>query len=116
MPRDQLDGITTRSGRVVYDRKKHLFTVKDVERILKKSLPREIPEPTEENKWFYEILWEIIEELLQFLLTNKESKWTIAILIAMAKVIDSVVNVCNDDDWSMTPNYQTGGAGASGPF
>lgn len=36
MPRDRLDGIHTREGRVVYDRKPTKFTLRDVRRILNK--------------------------------------------------------------------------------
>lgn len=34
--RDRLDGICTREGRVVYDRKPHYFTTKDIKRIIEK--------------------------------------------------------------------------------
>ena len=36
MPRDRVDGIKTYEGRVVYDREKHQWTIKDYVRILKK--------------------------------------------------------------------------------
>jgi len=41
--RDRLDGITTKEGRVVYDRDKHLFNDKDVLRIIKKVNSLEDP-------------------------------------------------------------------------
>lgn len=114
MPHDPLDGIKTFKGRVVYDRKPHKFTPKDLRRIFKNSLPREIPEDSPEEKIWFDLLQEFLEEVIQYLLTGTQSIYAIGILVAIAKVIDSAISFCKGDD--ERSDYQTGGAGVSGSF
>lgn len=110
--RDPLDGIHTRAGRVVYDRKKHKFTARDLQRIWKKinpELEKDLEDP-EKNHLLLEILEEILEEIIQMLLTKKEQAEIAMILFSIAKLIDSVVHICDD---KKTDRYPTGGGGAS---
>ncbi len=70
MPRDRLDGIKTKEGRVIYDRKEHPFTLKDARRIVKKigALPLDIfPELIEESVPLGAIAADTLEDLLNSL-------------------------------------------------
>ena len=111
--RDGLDGIKTYAGRVVYDRKEHKFTVKDLERIVGKSLPREIPYAGEENRVFWDTIWKIVVRLFEFLLEDPYNPWAVAILIAMAKMVDNSVGYCKGQK-PFPSGF--GGAGVSRPF
>ena len=113
MPKDIIDGIHTRRGRVVYNRKKHVWTVKDIRRVVDNALPREIPRSDSENEPWFQIYWGIIKKLLEFLLNNPESNYALAILAMIVKTIDSTISVCGDDK----PKYKNfGGAGATRTF
>lgn len=95
MPRDRLDGIKTKEGRVVYDRKKHEFTVNDLRRILKKrDLLRE-PADGGKNKIFWNIISEIIEILIQYILEGTESPLALSIALNVALSIDRAINYCD---------------------
>lgn len=65
MPRDRLDGIHTKEGRVVYDRRKHEFTLRDVQRILEKTKPEAGEETPEYITW---LIW-FVDNLSEYMVS-----------------------------------------------
>lgn len=114
MPRDRLDGIKTKSGRVVYDRKEHPFTAKDLERIGRK-LVAEVQKPNAEPKivWaLIKVMQTITEELLAAIL----GPWGLAGLAnevreVLEDFISSILKVAEEFDFVDVPAGGDPGAG-----
>lgn len=80
MPRDALDGIKTKAGRVVYDRKQHHFTAKDLERIAQKFTPALVEGlPDEKQKEWVETLCSVIDNMSEQLLAIALQKFGLGI-------------------------------------
>lgn len=112
--RDRLDGIHTRDGRVVYDRKKHEFTIRDVQRIVEKvSLPQE-RERIDDDQRFFQVLWEIVFKILDWAASNPEIAAGAVLLGVVANLIDSAIDYCGSGD--RRKDYSFGGAGVTRIF
>jgi len=80
MPQDALDGIKTKAGRVVYDRKQHPFTPKDLERIAKKFDPATVEElPDETQKEWVETMCLVIDNMSEQILAIALQKYGLGI-------------------------------------
>lgn len=70
MPRDRLDGIRTKEGRVVYDRKPHQFTLGDMRRVVRKVSREAVEESIDhpEELWlvWFELFTTFYSTLFEF--------------------------------------------------
>ena len=103
----------TNKGRVVYERKKHEFTMRDIERIWKKvSKTRKSPD---ENREFFDDLMSLLIEMVRFLGENPNIAVSVSVLLSVAMVIDNLVDFCKGNIEDRIESG-FGGAGASRTF
>jgi len=101
----------TNRGRVVYERPKHEFTVKDLERIWRKmpKTPLGAPERTESDRKLVELVISIVLELS----SNPDVLYLTALLGPLAFMIDTTISYCSLPEETKSG---FGGAGATRDF
>lgn len=100
----------TNKGRVVYDRPKHEFTIKDLERIWRKLGQK--PRGREENREFLRVLKNLLLEIIRWLSDNPEVALSLSVMLSLAMVLDNLTDFCSGD-MKDPRDYPTGGGGAS---
>jgi len=115
MPRDELDGIRTFKGRVVYDRPKHPFTQKDVNRIMKKVIT-EIDDDSGaiDSCAHYTSLAEVVMQRLMDIAAQILSRDCPEGLSTIIDGLYVIIDYLHDKD--VIPDSAFGGAGATRDF
>jgi len=101
---------STNKGRVVYDRKKHEFTIRDMERIWRKL--GEKPRPRSENREFLTLLRNLLLEMIRWLADNPDAAFALSVMLSLAMVLDNLTDFCSGDVKELR-DFPTGGGGAS---
>lgn len=100
----------TNKGRVVYDRPKHLFTIKDLRRIWRKI--GQDPPPRGREREVYDVLVDLLIEIVRWLADQPDMTYISTLLLSLAMVLDNIVDFCAGGKKRQT-DFPTGGAGGS---